>query len=171
MTWSSRSSLLVGVLVAVAAVVMACQTAARAEPPTKVFGLDRVVAFTYLGGKGEYDPKQLRSVTFIEPTAPKDWPYWASRGVTTAVGHTWFDLLRNPVDKAVGILVSGDYGGNPKPAVSIDEFGFDYGGETDQKAATILRETKPPAARPSAGRLGNARPHSQGSRRRLPGRG
>ena len=60
----------------------------------------------------------------------------------TAVGHTWFDLLRNPVDKAVDILANGDYGGNPKPVVSIDEFGFDYGGETDQKAAMILRATK-----------------------------
>ncbi len=46
------------------------------------------------------------------------------------------------MDKAVDILVNGDYGGNPRPIVSIDEFGFDYGGETDQKAARILRETK-----------------------------
>ena len=113
---------------------------ARAEPPKKVFGLERVIAFTYIGGK--YDPKQLRSVTFIEPTQPKDWQYWAPRGVASAVGHTWFDLLRNPADKAVDILAGGDYGGNPKPVVSIDEFGFDYGGETDEKAAAILRETK-----------------------------
>jgi hypothetical protein len=120
--------------------VAAGQTPARAEPPKKVFGLDRVIAFTYIGGK--YDPKQLRSVTFIEPTKPKEWQYWAERGVTAAAGHTWFDLLRNPVDKAVDILVNGDYGGNPKPIVSIDEFGFDYGGETDDKAAMILRETK-----------------------------
>ncbi len=128
------------VAVVLAAVVATQETPARAESPKKVFGLDRVIAFNYLGGK--YDPKQLRSVTFIEPTAPKDWRYWTPRGVATAVGHTWFDLLRNPVDKAVDILANGDYGGNPKPVVSIDEFGFDYGGETDQKAARILRETK-----------------------------
>jgi len=130
----------IGAVLAAVAVVPAHQTPAQAEPPNKVFGLDRVIAFTYIGGK--YDPKQLRSVTFLEPTQPKDWQYWAPRGVATAVGHTWFDLLRNPVEKAVDILVKGDYGGNPKPVVSIDEFGFDFGGETDRKAATILRETK-----------------------------
>ena len=112
-----------------------------AEPPKKPFGLDKVIAFTYLGGP-KIDLKQLRSVTFLEPTGAKDWQYWAPRGVVTALGHTWFDLLRNPVDKAADILARSDYGGNPKPAVSIDEFGFDYGGQTDEKSAAILRETK-----------------------------
>jgi hypothetical protein len=135
-----RKSYIVGVVLTAMAMFAAHPAPARAEPPKKVFGLERVIAFTYIGGK--YDPKQLRSVTFIEPTQPKDWQYWAPRGVASAVGHTWFDLLRNPADKAVDILAGGDYGGNPKPVVSIDEFGFDYGGETDGKAAAILRATK-----------------------------
>ena len=46
------------------------------------------------------------------------------------------------MDKAADILTHKDYGGNPKPAVSIDEFGMDYGGQTDEKSAAILRETK-----------------------------
>ena len=58
------------------------------------------------------------------------------------IGHTWFDLLRNPVDKAVEKLTKADYGGNPRPVVSIDEFGMDYGGQADEKSAAILRETK-----------------------------
>ena len=139
-TPSLRRSCLLGVVLAAVAVVVPRQTPAKAEPPKKIFGLDRVIAFAYIGGK--YDPKQLRSVTFIEPTQPKDWPYWSSRGVVAGIGHTWFDLLRNPVEKSVDILTQLDYGGNPKPVVSIDEFGFDYGGETDQKSAAILRETK-----------------------------
>ena len=57
-------------------------------------------------------------------------------------GHTWLNLLNNPVDKAVEILTTLDYGGNLNPVVVIDEFGFDFGGEIDQKAAEILRKTK-----------------------------
>jgi hypothetical protein len=124
----------------VVALSLAAGTRAQADPPGKVLGLDRVAAFTYL--PNHYDPKQLRHVTFIEPTQPKDWRQWSSRGVTTAIGHTWFDLLRNPAEKAVDILVGLDYGGNPRPAVSIDEFGFDFGGQTDEKSALILRQTK-----------------------------
>jgi hypothetical protein len=131
--------LLFGAL-AVTAAITACLPAGGAEPPPKVLGLERVIAFTYINKN--YDPKQLRSATFVEPTGPKDWQSWASRGVVAGVGHTWFDLLRNPVEKAVDILVKLDYGGNPKPVVSIDEFGFDFGGQTDQKSAAILRETK-----------------------------
>ena len=65
-----------------------------------------------------------------------------ARGVVVAVNHTWFDLLTNPVEKAADLLAKGDYGGNPHPVVSVDEFGFDHGGGTDQKAAQVLRETK-----------------------------
>ena len=50
--------------------------------------------------------------------------------------------MRKPLDEAVERLVHADYGGNPKPVMAIDEFGFDYGGQTDEKAARILRETK-----------------------------
>ncbi len=137
---SLRRLWVAGVVLAAVAVVASRQTPARPQPPQKVFGLDRVIAFNYIGGK--YDPKQLRSLTFIEPTQPKDWQYWSSRGAVAGIGHTWFDLLRNPVEKSVDILTQLDYGGNPRPVVSIDEFGFDYGGETDQKSAAILRETK-----------------------------
>ena len=108
---------------------------------TKVLGLDKVIAFTYSPTKG-FDPKQLRSVTFIGPTKPEDWQYWRTRGVVMGVGHTWYDLLRLPIDKAVDNLVGQNYGGNPRPVVMIDEFGFDYGGRMDEKSAQILRQTK-----------------------------
>ena len=39
-------------------------------------------------------------------------------------------------------LTGQDYGGNPQPVMMIDEFGFDYGGQMDQKSAQILRQTK-----------------------------
>ena len=135
-----------GAALAVAALVAACQSPARAEPPekarVKIFGLDRVIAFTYKGDKN--NPNQIKSMTFTwAGPKNKDWQKWASRGVVTSVGHTWFDLLKNPVDKAVDILVKQDCGaGNPMPIVSIDEFGMDLGGGADQKAAKILRETK-----------------------------
>ncbi|MGA2064356.1 MAG: hypothetical protein ABSG86_05285 [Thermoguttaceae bacterium] len=135
-----RGRILLATLLAAVLVAAMDRAPLRAEPPRKVLGLDRVIAFTYI--PTGYNPKQLRSVTFIEPTAPKDWQDWHSRGAVVAVGHTWFDLLRNPADKAVDILTHLDYGGNPRPVVSIDEFGFDFGGQTDQKSAAILRQTK-----------------------------
>ena len=81
-------------------------------------------------------------MTFVGPVGAGDWKYWRSRGVVTGVGHTWFDLLRSPIDKAVDALVGQDYGGNPQPVMMIDEFGFDYGGLMDQKSAQVLRQTK-----------------------------
>ncbi len=135
-----RGRVLLATLLAAAAAAAVDPAPLRAEPPRKVLGLDRVIAFTYL--PKDCNPKQLRSATFIEPTAPKDWKDLKARGVVAAVGHTWFDLLRNPADKAVEILTHLDYGGNPRPVVSIDEFGFDFGGQTDRKSAAILRQTK-----------------------------
>jgi len=108
---------------------------------TKVLGLDKVIAFTYSPTK-DYDPKQLRSVTFTGPTNPEDWQYWRMRGVVMGVGHTWPDLLRSPIEMAVDNLVGQNYGANPRPVVMIDEFGFDYGGRMDEKSAQILRQTK-----------------------------
>jgi hypothetical protein len=108
---------------------------------TKVLGLDKVIAFTYSPTK-DFDPKQLRSVTFIGPTKPEDWQYWRTRGVVMGVGHTWYDLLRSPIEKAVDNLVGQNYSGNPRPVVMIDEFGFDYGGRMDEKSAQILRQAK-----------------------------
>ncbi len=105
----------------------------------KVLGKDRIFAFLYLP-KGT-DPNMLHSANFIH-SKPHEWKYWSDKGVISCRGKTWFDLLRNPVNKAVDILTTIDYGGNPEPVVCIDEFGFDFGGQTDQKTATILRETK-----------------------------
>jgi hypothetical protein len=108
---------------------------------TKVLGLDKVFAFTYSPAK-DFDLKQLHSVTLVGPVNSADWKYWQSRGVVAAVAHTWYDLLRSPVEKAVDNLVGQDYSGNPRPVNMIDEFGFDYGGQMDQKSAQILRQTK-----------------------------
>jgi hypothetical protein len=115
--------------------------AAAKGAETKVLGLSKVIAFTYSPTQN-FDPKQLHSVTFIGPKSPEEWQYWRTRGVVMGVGHTWFDLLRSPVEKAVENLVGQDYGGNPQPLVMIDEFGFDYGGGIDEKSARILRQTK-----------------------------
>ncbi len=128
-------------LVAAAGSAVAVRVVAARHAKTKVLGLDKVIAFTYSPGK-DFDPKQLHSVTFVGPVGAGDWKYWRSRGVVTGVGHTWFDLLRPPIDKAVDALVGQDYGGNPQPVTMIDEFGFDYGGLMDQKSAQVLRQTK-----------------------------
>ena len=111
------------------------------NPATKVLGLDKVIAFTYIPSK-DFDLKQLHSVTFVGPVGAGDWKYWRPRGVVSGLGHTWFDLLRSPLDKAVDSLTGQDYGGNPQPVMMIDEFGFDYGGQMDQKSAQVLRQTK-----------------------------
>jgi len=105
----------------------------------KILGKDRIFAFLYLP-KGS-DPKTLRSANLVH-SKPDEWKYWVNKCVIPSQGKTWFDLLRNPVDKAVEILTTIDYGSNPKPVICIDEFGFDFGGQTDQKTAEILRKTK-----------------------------
>ncbi len=120
---------------------LAVRLHAARHAKTKVLGLNKVIAFTYSPGK-DFDLKQMHSETLVGPINPGDWKYWRSRGVVAGVGHTWFDLLRSPVDKAVDNLTGQDYGGNPQPLVMIDEFGFDYGGQMDEKAAQILRQTK-----------------------------
>ncbi len=128
-------------LLAAAGGALAVRLIADADVKTKVLGLDKVIAFTYSPAK-DFDPKQLHSVTFIGPVNAGDWKYWRSRGVVTGLGHTWFDLLRSPMEKAVDNLTGQDYGGNPQPVMMIDEFGFDYGGQMDEKSAQILRQTK-----------------------------
>ena len=128
-------------LVAAAGGAVAVRLPAARHAKTKVLGLNKVIAFTYSPGK-DFDPKQLHSVTLIGPVNAGDWKYWQSRGVVAGVGHTWFDLLRSPIDKAVDNLTGQDYGGNPQPVVMIDEFGFDFGGLMDEKSAQILRQTK-----------------------------
>ena len=128
-------------LVIVAGGMLAVRLQAARHAKTKVLGLNRVFAFTYSPAK-DFDLKQLHSVTLVGPVNAADWKYWQSRGVVAAVAHTWFDLLRSPIDKAVDNLLGQDYGGNPRPVNMIDEFGFDYGGQMDQKSAQILRQTK-----------------------------
>lgn len=98
----------------------------------KVLGLDQVIAF--YGA-----PQELQSPTFV---LSSDWEYWRDRGGVAAVGKTWFDLLKNPVEKAVDVIVNLDYGGNPAPVVCVDEFGFDYDGQIDLKTAEVLGATK-----------------------------
>lgn len=114
---------------------------AAARTTGKILGLDKVIAFTYSPDKN-FDVKQMHSVTLVGPRNPGEWKYWQSRGVVSGVGHTWFDLLRSPVDKAADILTGQDFGENPQPLTMIDEFGFDFGGQMDQKSARILRATK-----------------------------
>jgi hypothetical protein len=138
---ASRRVLAGALLVAAASGALAVRLLAARHAKTKVLGLNKVIAFTYSPTK-DFDLKQLHSVTLIGPVGAGDWKDWRSRGVVTGVGHTWFDLLRSPIDKAVDSLTGQDYGGNPQPVVMIDEFGFDYGGLMDEKSAQILRQVK-----------------------------
>ena len=126
----------------VVAIVILCfvpSASAFTQKKKKVLGKENIIAFTYLGKK---DPKVLKSLTFLAPARAGDREYWRKRGVVPAIGQTWYDLLKSPVDRAVEILMNLNYGGDPNPVVCIDEFGFDYGGKTDQKSASILRITK-----------------------------
>jgi hypothetical protein len=120
------------------AVTLSVNSSSAFEKP-KVLGKDRIFAFLYL--PKNTDPNTLHSANLIF-SKPKEWKYWNDKGVIPCQGKTWHDLLRNPINKAVEILTSIDYGGNPEPTVCIDEFGFDFGGQTDHKTATILRMTK-----------------------------
>ena len=132
----------VGALLIIATgLTLAVRLHALGDAKVKVLGLDKVFAFTYSPTK-DFDLKQLHSPTLVGPVNAGDWKDWQSRGVVAAVAHTWFDLLRSPVDKAVQNLVTQDYGGNLHPVNMIDEFGFDYDGHLDQKSAEILRQTK-----------------------------
>ena len=138
--WFGRFGKPVLLGVALGAMAMARIPAGRCAK-NQVLGLNKVIAFSYPPTK-DFDPKQLRSVTLLGPTSSDAWKDWQTRGVVTGVGHTWTDLLRSPIDKAVENLVTMNYGGNPHPVVMIDEFGFDYGGLMDEKSAQILRQTK-----------------------------
>jgi len=139
-SWPLQVSAVVLLAAGFGGTVRPCLSGAKGAE-SKVLGLSKVIAFTYSPAQ-DFDAKQLRSVTFIGPRSPAEWQYWRARGVVMGVGHTWYDLLRSPVEKAVENLVGQDYGGNPQPLVMIDEFGFDYGGQMDEKSAQILRQTK-----------------------------
>jgi hypothetical protein len=116
-------------------------SSARTKAEVRVLGLDHVIAFAYTPTK-DFSLQQLHSATLIGPVGPADWKDWRDRGVVAAVGVAWSDLMRLPIAKAAESMVSPAYGGNPKPVVMIDEFGFDYGGQMDEKSARILRLAK-----------------------------
>ena len=126
--------------------VWVVRVAAR-HSKVKVLGLNKVIAFTYT--PHGYDPKQLHSVTLVGPVAASEWKYWQGRGVVAGDDQGWTELLRLPLDKAVDQLAARDFGGNPHPVVMIDEFGFDYGGNIDQRSAQVLRAAK--SKRPDLG--------------------
>ncbi len=130
-----RKLLVVGIVI----FCLAVNASAIVKEKKKVLGKEKIFAFTYLGKK---DPKELKSLTFLAPARAGDREYWRKRGVVPAIGQTWYDLLKSPLDRAVEILINLNYGGDPNPVVCIDEFGFDFGGKTDQKSANILRITK-----------------------------
>jgi hypothetical protein len=116
-----------------------CVHSSSAYEKPKVLGKDRIIAFLYL--PKDVDKNTLHSANLIH-SKPKEWKYWKDKGIIPCQGKTWHDLLRNPINRAVEVLTTIDYGGNPEPVVCIDEFGFDFGGQTDNKTATILRMTK-----------------------------
>ncbi len=128
------------ILVAATIASLTVHLLAARHAKSRVLGLNQVIAFTY-SPKGA-GLKQFHSATLIGPVGPGDWKQWQPRGVVTGIGHTWFDLLRSPIEKAVDNIITLDVGGNPHPLIMIDEFGFDYGGLMDQKAAQILRQVK-----------------------------
>jgi hypothetical protein len=138
---SIRQCVVAALLLGIIGVAVAARLQAARHAKVKIWGLNKVIAFTYSPAK-YFDMKQLRSATLVGPIGPADWKSWQVTRVVTGVGHTWMDLLRSPVDKAVANLTGQDFGGNPHPIVMIDEFGFDYGGLMDQKAAAILRQAK-----------------------------
>ena len=115
-------------------------SSAPAAGPAKILGLERVIAFTYT--PTDFNLAQLHSATLLGPVDPAGWKAWQDRGVVAAAGVTWPNLLRVPIPQAVQALVTPAYGGNPRPAVMIDEFGFDYGGLMDEKSAAIVRQAK-----------------------------
>ena len=100
----------------------------------KVLGLNKVIGF--YGA-----PKHLKSPTFV--LGHKDWQYWERRSGVAAAQQVWFPIMENTtVEQGASILTGIDFHGNPKPVVCIDEFGFDFGGDSDKKCASILLEAK-----------------------------
>jgi hypothetical protein len=131
----------VAVLLSLIAGGLATQrSSAQTASGAKILGLKQVIAFTYTSK--DFNLKGSHSATLVGPLDPADWKEWRDRGVVLAVGVAWPALLRVPIAKAVDTLVGPAYGGNPKPVVMIDEFGFDYGGLMDEKSAQILRLAK-----------------------------
>jgi hypothetical protein len=139
--FTTRRSIATVLALTLAGSALGVHVFAARHAKVKVLGLDKVIAFTY-GPSKDFDVKELHSATLVGPVGPNDWKKWQPSGVVTGVGHTWFDLLRSPLDKAVSNLAGQDFGGNPRPLAMVDELGFDYGGLMDQKAAQVLRQAK-----------------------------
>ncbi|MDP6438494.1 MAG: hypothetical protein QGH74_02570 [Candidatus Brocadiia bacterium] len=112
----SRCGLAVTILAAGG--LVACAAAPRSagqkpEAGRKIFGHDTIIAFY-----GDYR-KDVPSQNFV------------------ATGTTWYNILKTTVDKGSDVIAQ-----HPGPVLSIDEFGFDYGGGIDQKTAQVLRAAK-----------------------------
>lgn len=58
-------------------------------------------------------------------------------------------MLKIPVAEAAQRHAKMDFGGNPHPVITVDEFGFDYDGQIDLRTAETLRAIK--KARPELG--------------------
>jgi hypothetical protein len=130
----SRMASLAAVLLCLAG--LAAQTAER--PAERIWAGGKLVVWPYYPG----DSTQLKSITLVQ-SQPDEWEYWEGRGVVPATAKTWQSILTDTtVDQGVEAILGLDFGGNPAPVVCLDEFGFDYGGQTDEKSARILLELR-----------------------------
>ena len=99
----------------------------KANVREKVLGLDTVIHIYGIGN--------MRSATLI---SSGDWKGLKARGVVAA-GRDGHGMLRMPVEQAAA---KRNFGDNPDPVITIDEFGFDYDGQIDQRTAVVLRALK-----------------------------
>ena len=107
---------------------------AYSQKKIKVLGLNKVIGF--YGA-----PKDLKSPTFV--LGHKDWRYWKKRSGVAAAQQVWFPIMENTtVEQGASIITGINFHGNPEPVVCIDEFGFDFGGDSDKKCGSILLEVK-----------------------------
>ncbi len=110
----------------------------KANVREKVLGLDTVIHFFGLGS-GMHSPTLVSS---------GDWKGLKARGVVAASG-SGHGMLNIPVAEAAERHAKMDFGGNPHPVITVDEFGFDYDGQIDLRTAETLRAIK--KARPELG--------------------
>ncbi len=110
----------------------------KANVREKVLGLDTVIHFYGLGG-GMHSPTLVSS---------GDWKGLKARGIVAATG-SGHAMLKIPVAEAAQRHAKMDFGGNPHPVITVDEFGFDYDGQIDLRTAETLRAIK--KARPELG--------------------
>ena len=124
-----------GVALAIGGVIAAGGMLTGDRP--KVLGLDKIIAMVYYPDE---EARAFKSATYAHSA---DWKYWSGRGGIAATAKTWQSLLTNTtVEQGVAVLAGIDFKDNPRPLLAIDEFGFDEGGESDQKSAQILEAFK-----------------------------